>query len=323
MILIVTLNPLLERRFDHPKITSGKVNRNCNINLNAGGKGINVSRQLKNFGLNSFNFFFAGGNNGKLYREILKKQGLEYSFINIKSETREAVVSISIEDKNVTSLFSLSPTIQKSEVDEFKARLEKMIQNCEIVIFAGSSPSESCNSIIPFGINTANRFDKISICDTYGKNLLECLNAHPTIVHNNFSEIESSLGVNLSTEENVLELLEKLYKLDIKRVYLTNGADKFYASNFNYVYKIQPPVVKCYDSTGSGDTFVAALTYKWLQADVFEESLKFATAAASLNAARFDVINIRFEEVLSLKDEVKISSVGKKMKIIDDSPHEI
>lgn len=323
MILIVTLNPLLERRFTHYKIEYGKVNRNCKLNLEAGGKGVNVSRQLKNFGLNSFNYFFAGGNNGKLYREILKKQGLEFSFINTNSETREAAVSISVGDKKVTSLFSSDPMILKSEVNEFKAKLEKMIQNCEIVIFSGSSPSENCDSIIPLGIEIANRYDKISICDTYGKNLIECFNAQPTIVHNNFHEIESSLGLILNTEESILNLLDRLYKLGIKRAYITNGAKDFYASNFNYVYKIKPPAINYFDSTGSGDTFVAALTYRWLQSDVFEESLKFATAAASLNASRDDVSNVKLEDVLLVKNNVNISSVGKKMKIIDDSPHEI
>lgn len=323
MILIVTLNPLLERRFTHHKIISGKVNRNCSLSLDAGGKGINVSRQLKKFGLSSFNFFFAGGNYGKLYREILKKQGFEFSFINVKSETREASVSISLEDKKITSLFTADPSILQSEVDEFKAKLEKMIQNCEIVIFSGSSPSENCNTIIPFGIEVANRFDKISICDTHGTNLIDCLNAQPTIVHNNFHEIESSLGLNLSNEENILDLLDRLYNLNIKRVYLTNGPNDFYAANFNYVYKIKPPKVDYFDSTGSGDTFIAALTYKWLQSDVFEESLKFASAAAASNAARLDVSSVELKDALSLKDNVFISSVGKKMKIIDDSPHEI
>lgn len=323
MILIITLNPLLERRYINPKIESGKVNRNCKLELNAGGKGINVSRQLKNFGLKSFNFFFAGGNSGKVFRDIVKKQDLDFTFIPTKSETREAAVLISESDKVITSSFTPNPEISTSEVEEFKTKLEKMIQNCEIVIFSGSSPSESCNSIIPFGIQLANKYDKISICDTYGSNLEECFNSSPTIIHNNFLEIESSLKIKLNSEKAILEFLNSLYKKNIKRAFLTNGAKEFYASNFEYVYKIDPLKINYCDSTGSGDSFVAAVTYSWIKSDVFEVALKFATTSASLNAATFEVCNVNLNEVNALKEKVIISSVGKKMKLIDDSPHEI
>jgi fructose-1-phosphate kinase PfkB-like protein len=47
MILIITLNPLLERRFSYQQAVLGSVNRNAVTKISAGGKGINVSRQLK------------------------------------------------------------------------------------------------------------------------------------------------------------------------------------------------------------------------------------------------------------------------------------
>lgn len=60
MILIVTLNPLLERRFLFNKISFGSVNHCNSSSIALGGKGLNVSRQLKILGVNSFNFFFSG-----------------------------------------------------------------------------------------------------------------------------------------------------------------------------------------------------------------------------------------------------------------------
>ena len=71
--------------------------------------------------------------------------------------------------------------------------------------------------------------------------------------------------------------------------YLTNGSNNFYASNFDYIYKIKPLEIKEIDSTGSGDSFVAGIINGWINSDVFEDSLKFSTAVAGLNAASFDV----------------------------------
>ena len=198
-----------------------------------------------------------------------------------------------------------------------------MIQNCEVVVFSGSSPCEEADPIISYGIELANKYDKVSICDTYGKSLQSCIDAAPTIIHNNISEIKTSLGINLNSETSIVNFLNNLYTKNIKRTYLTDGSNNFYASNFNYIYKIKPLEVQNIDSTGSGDSFVAGIINGWINSDVFKDSLKFSTAVAGLNAASFDIASVIPEEAIKLKDKVEVLPVGKKTKTIDDSPREI
>jgi 1-phosphofructokinase family hexose kinase len=323
MILIITLNTLLERRFSYEQVSLGNVSRNGITKISAGGKGINVSRQLKKLGIKSYNYFFSGGTNGKIYRDTLKNEGLDFSFISTKSETRHAAVITSEKDKTVSSYFSEDPKITQNEVNEFKSKLDKMIQNCEIVIFSGSSPSTETDSIIPYGIELANKYDKVSICDTYGKHLQSCIDAAPTMIHNNLSEIKNSFGISLNDEKSIVDYLNDLYRKGIKRTFITNGSNNFYASNFDYIYKIKPLEIQELDATGSGDSFIAGLVNCWINSDLFEDSLKFATAVAGLNAATFDVSNVSLEDVIKFKDKVEILPVGKKTKTINDSPREI
>lgn len=65
MILTITLNPLLEKVFYFNKIERSKVNRAIDLKINAGGKGINVSRQLNEFRVENLASGFLGGDNGK------------------------------------------------------------------------------------------------------------------------------------------------------------------------------------------------------------------------------------------------------------------
>lgn len=320
MILIVTLNPLLEKRLTYNTVYYGSVNRNPSFVKKPGGKGINVSRQLKRLGLPSYNLIFSGGIDGKIYRDILRKEGFEYSTIQIESETRFATIVIDQKTNLITSYFSNDPVVSKKETDEFIAKLEKMIRNCEMVIFSGSAP-EGTARIIMEGIEIANKYDKVSVCDTYGAYLSESIKASPTIIHNNFDEIYASLNLPLGNEQEVLSVLNAFYDQGIKRTYLTNGSHTFYASNFNYHYKIHPPGINSIDSTGSGDSFVAGIIYGWHNNLVFEDSLRFATALAAINAATFEVSNVNPDEARSLSTSVKIENVGKKLKAIDDSPH--
>ncbi|MFN3694761.1 MAG: 1-phosphofructokinase family hexose kinase [Ignavibacterium sp.] len=322
MILIITLNPLLERRFYYFQIYEGKVNRNGKVVFQAGGKGINVSRQLKNFGIDSYNLFFSGGNDGKIFRECLKQENLQFTSVHIENETRQAAIIISQNDKKINSYFSENPKISEKEISEMKSRIEKMILNCEMVVISGSAPSPLAEEIVPFTIELANGLDKISVCDYYGSNLNEVINFAPTILHNNLEETETSLNLNFKSENDIVDFLQSIYQKGIKRTFLTNGENVFYAHNFDYRYIIYPPKVNTVDSTGSGDAFVAGIIYAWKNGLIFEDSLKFASACGALNAESFEVCRVSLQDVFSLMNKVKVEPIGKKMKLIDDSPHQ-
>ncbi|HEY6626877.1 MAG TPA: PfkB family carbohydrate kinase, partial [Ignavibacteriaceae bacterium] len=229
--------------------------------IKAGGKGINVNRQLNKMGIKNIAMLFTAGGNGKLLREALRIEQINFSEIITKNETRDSAIIIDQSAEKVYSFFGTDSIVSSNEVREFISKLEKAIAACEIVVFSGSSPCKEADSIFAEGIYIANKLDKISVCDTYGKHLQDCYNAFPTIIHNNIDEIKSSLGLELQSESNQLDFLNMLYKKGIKQAYITDSGNPFYASNFDFHYKVSPPKIKVVDSTGSGDAFVAGIVY--------------------------------------------------------------
>ncbi|PIW70221.1 MAG: 1-phosphofructokinase [Ignavibacteriales bacterium CG12_big_fil_rev_8_21_14_0_65_30_8] len=320
MILTVTLNPLLERRYFFKKVTEGKGNRATDQDFRAGGKGINVSRQLNVLKVKNHVFTFFGGKNGKLFKEILSSENIDYSSIQTKTETRDGTVTVNNSSNSVTTFFGINSKITKEEVAAFKTKLEKMIVNCEIVVFSGSSPCENTDSIFPFGIAKANEYNKISVCDTYGRHLENCIYSTPTIIHNNISEIENTFNISLSNEKEKLDYLRSLYKKNIKQVYLTDGSNPFYCSNFDYHFKITPPQIKTVDALGSGDSFTAGIIYTWHNKLTFEEGLKIATSLGVLNAASANTSQADFIQAQKIFKNIIVNSVGKKMIKIDATP---
>jgi len=320
MILTVTINPLLERRLFFHSVELGKNNKCIDEKYSAGGKGINVSRQLNCLGIQNSALTFLGGNNGKILRSILTEEKINFSIQSTKSETRIADVIIESDTKRITTFFGINSKIFKEEVDEFKNKLERMIQNCSIVVFSGSSPSEEANSIFPFGIELANKYDKISILDTYGKHLNDCLNASPTVVHNNISEVEESLSIKLCNDEEKINYLKNLYAKGIKLGFLTDGANYFFASKFDFIYKISFPSVESVDSTGSGDAFTAGIAYGLENSLVFDDFVKIATALGIANATKLETCKVDKHEYEKYLSDIVVEPVGKKMKIIDDTP---
>lgn len=317
MILTVTLNPLLEHRLTYSTLKIGGENRNPKEEYKAGGKGINVSRQLNLLGINNLAFTFLGGNNGKRIKSLLTDEKINFTSVSTHVESRSSAIIIDKQKRLITSCFGNDPLISSSEAEEFKVKLEKMIQNCEMVVFSGSSPCKETDSIFPFGINTANKYDKISVCDTYGRHLGDCINAAPTIVHNNLDEVRKSLNKSLESENEKLDHLKYLYAKNVKQVFLSDGANPTFASNHDYFYKVNNPEVNAIDSTGSGDCFTAGIIYGWQRNLPFETMLNFASCLGAANATRYDVCNVKMSEADNLKNKIEIIPLGKKMRLVD------
>ena len=320
MVLTVTLNPLLENRLHFDSVQVGALNRSSQQEFKAGGKGINVSRQLNFLGIQNIALTFLGGNNGKILRRLLVEENINFSAIPTKMETRGAILAVEAGTQRLTTLFEPNCAIIKNEADEFKSKLEKMIRNCSTVIFSGSSPCSETDEIFSQGIALANQLDKTSILDTYGNPLKSAIEASPTILHNNISEIETSLSLDLSSEKNVIAFFKDVYKKGVKLAFLTNGKRATYASKFDFIYRIEQSKIVEVDPTGSGDAFVAGIALGLENGIVFDEFVKTASALGAANASKWGVCNSNFEEIEGHIKNITVTSIGKKAKLIDDSP---
>lgn len=321
MILTVTINPLLERRISFKNISIGTENKNGSEELKVGGKGINVSRQLNNLAIDNLAYTFLGGENGKIIKDLLFKENIKHTSIRTKSETRNNYIVLEEETGTLTTYFTENKTVSENEVEEFKQKLEKIIQNCEIVVFSGSSPCKAADSIFPYGIDLANKYDKISVLDTYGSHLKACIEMSPTIVHNNKNEVERSFEKDMSGQEAVIEHLKFLYSKGVKQSYLTDGPGKTYAANFDFIHLVTTqPLEKVCDPTGSGDAFTAGLVFGLENDLTFEQTLTLASKLGAANAKSFDVCNVKKEDLDNFTYPVEISTIGKKMKILDVTP---
>jgi len=88
MVITVTLNPALDKTLILEDFTPGMVNRALSVRQDIGGKGINVSKVLKEFGVQSICTGFLGGNLRELFLRELKSKGIDSDFVLIRGNTR-------------------------------------------------------------------------------------------------------------------------------------------------------------------------------------------------------------------------------------------
>ncbi|MCB0752231.1 MAG: 1-phosphofructokinase [Ignavibacteriae bacterium] len=318
MVLTVTINPLLEKNLFFNDVSAN--NRAYKEEYTAGGKGINISRQLNVLGIQNHAITFLGGSKGKIIRSVLEKEQISFSPVSTKSETREATLIYDEKTKNLKTYFGVNSQITSEEISQFISKMEKAITNSSIVVFSGSLPTKESSIIIEKGIEFCNKNDTVSILDSYGETLPDLIQLGPTAIHNNLNEIENSLKVKLESPDDFQDMLNKFYNYGINLAFITAGKKSTYASKADFHYRVDNPKIEEINSTGSGDAFLSGIIYGLEKALIFNDFVKLGTALGALNASRLEVCKVKLNEALDFASHVSISEIGKKIKLIDDSP---
>ena len=191
MIYTVTINPSIDYIVQLDKLTLGEVNRMDYDNKLPGGKGINVSRILKELGHDNIAWGFLGGFTGNFVKEELEKVGLKTDFTPIAADTR---INVKIKAQNETEINGQGPKLTEEEISAFTEKFDHLTSD-DVVIFAGS--------LVP-SLNDDFYFDLIKIIrskgaqfviDTTGESLRKTLAAKPLVVKPNNHELADLFGV--------------------------------------------------------------------------------------------------------------------------------
>ena len=87
MIVTVTLTPALDKTVVLPGFAVDQVNRIQSLRLDAGGKGINVSKVLKALGTDSLATGILGGGTGRYIENALQEMGIACDFAWVPQDT--------------------------------------------------------------------------------------------------------------------------------------------------------------------------------------------------------------------------------------------
>ena len=91
MVLTVTLNAAIDKRYVVENYQVGEVNRVKECAFVAGGKGLNVSKTARIAGADVLATGFVGGHAGAYIIEAVEKQDVKTDFIQVKGESRSCI----------------------------------------------------------------------------------------------------------------------------------------------------------------------------------------------------------------------------------------
>lgn len=294
MIYTVTFNPSLDYIVRVDDFRLGQVNRTTEELLYPGGKGINVSFVLKNLGLDSTALGFLAGFTGDEIRRMLKEQGIDEDFIEVKQGISR--INMKLRSNEESEINGQGPAIEKSDIDRLYQRLDRLEQH-DILVLAGSIPSVMPESMYRDIMEHLKEKQLKVVVDATQDLLMNVLPYHPFLIKPNNHELGQIFGLELKEKEDVIRYAKKLQEQGAVNVLVSMAGDgAVLIAEDGSVYESDAPKGKVVNSVGAGDSMVAGFLAGYLQTGRYEEAFKMGICTGSASA---------FSEKLATKREVE------------------
>lgn len=281
MIITVTMNPAIDKTVDLVHFEHGSLNRLTNVIIDAGGKGINVSKTIKELGGETIATGFIGGSGGVLIDKVLKEQGIKSDFVVVGGETR---TNLKVVEKNgfVTELNEPGPVIKQEEINLLTDKLLSYANSNTLFVIAGSIPNGVEKSIYKELIIKLKKQGAKVFLDADGELFVDSLEAKPDIVKPNRSELEEYFSMDYrANEDELIHMGNKLLDKGIGMVAISLGQMGALFLTKEQSIKCPGLKVEAHSTVGAGDAMVAALSYGIDKGFDFAESVKLGIATSA------------------------------------------
>lgn len=281
MIVTVTMNPAIDKTVEIDTLCPGGLNRIQRVEYDAGGKGINVSKTIKELGGESIAVGFLGGNSGRTIENVLNQKGIRNDFVWVEQETRTNT-KVFEKSGELTELNEPGPVISPEQSQELLDKISAYASEGTLVILAGSIPSGVDSDIYAQIIRMVHEKGGKVLLDADGKLFREALEAVPDIIKPNRVELEEYMGIDYrASEKELLDAAEKFLESGIETIAVSMGKSGAMFVRDGYQVKCPALSVKSHSTVGAGDAMVAALAYAWDQKLGSEDTVKLCMAASA------------------------------------------
>ena len=305
MYLTVTLNPALDKIVYIDRLKIGEVNPIEIKETLAAGKGVDVSKVLRDLGHPVTACGFIGNNHAAIFERLCITRSINDRFTRIKGQTRTNI-HILDSDGHETELLEPAPDISEKEWKYFIERLGQIMEACDMVAICGSVPHSITPQMLSEMFSLIERYNVPVLVDTHGPALDVALTKRPHLVKFNFEKIRKQLGKYNVTIDEVTSYANGLLKLGVQNVLVSLGKDGALLYNKDGILKADAPQVEVVSTIGCGDSMVASIAESLKHKRSAEEMLRHSVAISSANCLTTESAKIDIDAYKALLEQVNV-----------------
>jgi 1-phosphofructokinase len=275
MIVTLTPNPSLDRTLELDHLVRGAVNRASGGRVDAGGKGVNVSRALAAHGIATTAVAPMGGADGARLADLLAGSGIQVRPVPVSGGVRTNI-TVAEPDGTTTKLNEPGPRLTPAEVAALRrAVLDAASPGCWVV----------CCGSLPGGVDATFFADLIAplhergarvAVDTSGAALRAVLlptragSTHstgpmPDLIKPNHEELAEAVGHPLPTLGDVVDAAQELRARGVSTVLASLGGDGAVLVDAAGATHAEARVERPRSTVGAGDALLTGFLSRYAE----------------------------------------------------------
>lgn len=278
-IITLTLNPAFDL---HCSVHNFELRSECfaeMISVDAGGKGINVSRALKVNGTDSLSIVVVGAENAMEFCKALNRDNLHYEEIWAEGRIRQNL-TLHEEGNNYETRISFDGfACDASILRKVKHRVE-VTENC-VVTFTGSAPKGVSVEEIKELLKEFQSAGAKIVIDSRSFSYEDLIEMKPWLIKPNRVEATKYLGKPVQTVETAVEMATKFHENGVENAVVSLGGGGAVLVCDEGTYQANAPRSGVVSTIGAGDSLLAGFIHGDTKGFSIEDTLRLAVACGS------------------------------------------
>ncbi len=306
MILTVTLNAAIDKRYVVEEVRTGEVNRVKECVYTPGGKGLNVSKPAAIYGAEVTATGFVGGHAGHYIEDALEPFGIKSAFYHMEAESRSCINIWDEKNQLQTEFLEPGFTVTEADFERFLEHFQGLAADADVVTISGSVPKGLDGTAYQRMVKLVREAGKPVILDTSGKLLEQGIKAAPTMIKPNLDEIRMLTGKDCTDLEEIIEAAKVLHGRGIRIVTVSLGGDGAVVVSDEGAYRASVPRIHAVNTVGCGDSMTAGFALGLSEGLCVKKTLRKASAVSAAAAMREETGFFVKEDMERLLPQIEI-----------------
>ena len=302
-IYTCTMNLAIDLFIETEEMHPFMVNRTKEDDIQANGKGVNVSLVLKMLDFPSTALGFSAGFTGKYIEDYLQKKQIQTEFIEVPGMTRINVFTQVNQTREEYKLVNQGPEIPQAAVHNFLNQI-RALQAEDYLCVSGSLPRGMSQKVLVEISRICQEKEIHLIIDSSDQEVMDCLPYRPFLLKPNEEELSSWFGRKMVTDEDYFVYGQRLVESGAENVLLSLGEKGAILFTKDRVIRGNSPKGKVVNTACAGDAMLGTFLVGYMNRRPLDETLRKSIAAGSSTAFRKGLTD--FLDVEELSKQIKI-----------------
>lgn len=291
-VVAVALNPALDHTIEIDHLHVGEVNRAVRMQVDVGGKGINVASCLADFGITCAVTGQIGRDNAAQFETLFNGKGIDNRCFYLDGLTRINTKLVDLATGDTTDVNMPGPALEPDAIEalleRILARMDGLVRPSSWVVLSGSLPPLWPADTYQRMTDHVHRLGAHVLLDASGAALASGIGAAPDIIKPNRAELCELLGHPLSDTQSVVAAARELLARPNApgTVIVSMGGDGALFVTPQEALLAHPIETPLISTVGAGDAMVAGIVAGQIAGLSLANCARLATAFSAGKLAR-------------------------------------